>query len=140
MPREASITYDQVANYAETIQAEGGKPTPRLIRDRHGSGSYGTIHKLFQQWGAKHFHAIEASLTLPPSLQRVILEFVQNELSAGRVQLEARLSQAVTNAEDLATENERQANQIEVQLRALEPGCCSCRRSRSAPARWCVCR
>mgnify|MGYP003377969120 CR=1 FL=1 len=54
MPREASITYDQVSNYAEAIKAEGGKPTPRLIRDRHGSGSFGTIHKLFQQWEAKH--------------------------------------------------------------------------------------
>lgn len=120
MPREASITYDQVANYAEAIKCEGGKPTPRLIRDRHGSGSFGTIHKLFQQWEAKHAQVIEATLTLPPSLQRTILEFVRSELSAGHVDLEARLAQAASSTEDLATENERQATQLETQFNAFE--------------------
>lgn len=120
MPREASITYDQVANYAEGIKAEGGKPTPRLIRDRHGSGSFGTIHRLFQQWESKQALAIEATLTLPPSLQRSILEFVRHELSVGRADLESRLIQAAAGAEDLATENERQAILIESQLHTIE--------------------
>ena len=63
---------------------------------------------------------IEATLTLPPSLQRAILEFVRSELSAGRVDLEARLAQAASTAEDLATENERQATQFETQFNAFE--------------------
>lgn len=63
---------------------------------------------------------IEATLTLPPSLQLTILEFARSELSAGRVDLEARLAQAATTAEDLATENERQATQFESQFHAFE--------------------
>lgn len=120
MPREATISYDQVARYAEAIKAEGGKPTPRLIRDRHGSGSFGTIHKLFQQWESMQALAIEAALSLPPSVQRAILEFVRTELSAGRADLEGRLSQTANCAEDLAAENQRQAAQIEDQSNTVE--------------------
>lgn len=120
MPREATITYDQVVRYAEAIKAEGGKPTPRQIRDRHGSGSFGTIHKLFQQWESTQALAIEAALSLPPSVQRAILEFVRHELSVGRADLEERLCQTTTSAEDLATENERQAALIDEQLVTIE--------------------
>lgn len=120
MPREATITYDQVVRYAEAIKADGGKPTPRQIRDRHGSGSFGTIHKLFQQWESTQALAIEAALSLPPSVQRAILEFVRHELSVGRTDLEERLCQVTTSAEDLATENDRQAALIDEQLATIE--------------------
>lgn len=120
MSRHATITYDQVVRYSEAIKAEGGKPTPRQIRDRHGSGSFGTIHKLFQQWESTQALAIETALSLPPSLQRAILEFVRNELSLGRADLEERLSQSTLCAEDLAAENERQAMQIEEHVNSLE--------------------
>ena len=120
MPREATITYDQVVRYAEAIKAEGYKPTPRLIRDRHGSGSFGTIHKLFLQWENTQELAIETALSLPPSLQRAILEFVRNELSTGRAELDDRLSQAVSHARDLATENERLSQLIEEQSNETE--------------------
>lgn len=120
MPREATITYDQVVRYAEAIKTEGGKPTPRQIRDRHGSGSFGTIHKLFQQWESTQALAIEAALSLPPSVQRAILEFVRHELSVGRTDLEERLCLVTTSAEDLATENERQAALIDEQMATIE--------------------
>lgn len=113
MPREATITYDQVARYAESMRAEGRKPTPRLIRDKHGSGSYGTIHKLFQQWDRTQALAIETALSLPHSLQRNILEFVRSETESRRSDLEARLSDATTYGEELAVENERQTQQLE---------------------------
>lgn len=79
MPREATISYEQVAVIAQAIKADGGKPSPRLIRERHGSGSLGTIHKLFQQWVSKESNQIETTIALPPGLQRVILEFVHQE-------------------------------------------------------------
>lgn len=120
MPREATITYDQVVRYAESIKAEGRKPTPRLIRDKHGSGSYGTIHKLFQQWEGAQALVIETALSLPPSLQRSILEFVRSETVAGRTELEARLGDASTYAEELATENERLAQLLENQSDMIE--------------------
>ncbi|WP_412477867.1 DNA-binding protein [Azonexus sp. IMCC34839] len=113
MPREASITYEQVAAIADAIKAAGGKPNPRQIRERHGSGSLGTIHKLFQQWESGQSRQIEAALALPPALQRAILEFMDQELTAARAELESKLSDAQQAANDLAAENERQAGQIE---------------------------
>lgn len=113
MPREASITYDQVAAIADAIKASGAKPNPRLIRERHGSGSLGTVHKFFQQWRAGQERQVEASLTLPPALQRAILEFMDQELTTARATLEAELTDAQQASADLATENERQAMQID---------------------------
>ncbi len=118
MPREASITYEQVAAIADSIKASGGKPNPRQVRERHGSGSLGTIHKLFQQWEAGQARQIEASLALPPTLQRAILEFMDQELATARSELELKLMDAQVAANDLATENERQVTQIEA-LEAL---------------------
>lgn len=113
MPREATISYEQVAVIAQAIKADGGKPSPRLIRERHGSGSLGTIHKLFQQWVSKESNQIETTIALPPGLQRVILEFVHQELASSRAELEIKLADAVQAGNDLAIENERQVNQME---------------------------
>lgn len=120
MPREASITYDNVAAIADAIKASGGKPNPRLIRERHGSGSLGTVHKYFQQWLAGQKRQVEASLTLPPGLQRAILEFLDQELTSARATLEADLADAQQASADLATENERQAAQIDALQADLE--------------------
>lgn len=119
MPREASITYDQVATIAETIQATGGKPNPRQIRERHGSGSLGTIHRLFQQWEAGQMRYPEGSAILPAALQRAIHDFVVHEVAAARADLEARLTDAQAAANDLATENERQARHVDALESAL---------------------
>ena len=120
MPREASITYDQVAAIADAIKASGAKPNPRLVRERHGSGSLGTVHKFFQQWRARQERQVEASLTLPPALQRAILEFMDQELTSARAALEADLADAQQASADLATENERQATQIDTLQSAVD--------------------
>ena len=120
MPPKPTIDFDQVANYAEAIKAAGVKPTARLIRERHGSGSLGTIQPLLVRWEAEQAHVSDSMLTLPSSLQRVILEFVQSELSAGRAGLEARLAESTTTVQDFATENDRQTTQIEMQINSLE--------------------
>jgi len=120
MPREASITYDQVAAIADAIKASGAKPNPRLVRERHGSGSLGTVHKFFQQWRAGQERQVEASLTLPPALQRAILEFMDQELTSARAALEADLAEAQQASADLATENERQATQIDALQNAVD--------------------
>jgi len=113
MPREASITYEEVAAIAETIKAAGGKPSPRQIRERHGSGSLGTIHRLFQQWEARQGGHAEGSAALPAPLQRAVLEFVAGEVATARADLEAKLADALVAANDLATENERQTRRVD---------------------------
>ena len=105
MPRQASITYDDVVGYAEAIKAEGGKPTSRTIRDRHGSASYGTVHRLLQQWEQTQARVVAAEFCLPPSVQDAIFEFVQNKLSTGCAELESRLKLAVIGADATSPRN-----------------------------------
>lgn len=113
MPREATITFDQVASIADAIKTAGGKATSRAIREQHGSGSLGTIQKLLQQWEAGQVRQVESTLTLPPALQRSILDFMSQEMTVARAELEGRLADAQQATQDLATENERQAEDIE---------------------------
>lgn len=120
MGREATITPEQVHAIADAIKAEGGKPTLRAVRERLGSGSMGTVATLLQQWRSGQERQTATNLVLPPSLQRVILEFMAAELSAARAPLEAELAEQQQAAADLAAENERQTGTIEGQASALE--------------------
>lgn len=114
MGREATITYEQVAAAADAMKTAGSKPTSRAIRERLGNtGSMGTINKLLQTWKAGQVRQISNALALPPVLQRAILEFMDQELTSAKATLEAELAEQLQEAADLATENERQAADIE---------------------------
>lgn len=114
MGREATITYEQVAAAADAMQLAGSKPTSRAIRERLGNtGSMGTVNKLLQAWKAGQERQIAHALALPAPLQRAILEFMGQELAGAKATLEAELAEQQQEATDLATENERQAGDIE---------------------------
>lgn len=120
MPRELTITYDQVAAIADHLKANGTKPNPRLILNRHGSGSLGTIHRFFKQWEAGQERKVEASLALPAPVQRAILDFMSQELTQAKAALEAQLVESQEEATELARENERQAGDLEAQTATIE--------------------
>ena len=120
MGREASITLAQVAAIADAMVAAGATPALRTVRERLGNmGSLGTISKLLQQWRADREKKIASALTLPAGVQRAILEFMGQELSSAKATLETELAEQQQEAADLATENERQAAEIESQVDAL---------------------
>jgi colicin import membrane protein len=125
MGREAKITYEQVANAADAMCTANLRPSSRTVRERLGNtGSMGTINRLLQEWKASHERHIAQPLTLPPVLQRAILDFMAQELSTAKAQLESALSEQRQEMMDLAIENERQGADIEdrsnaeVELRA----------------------
>ncbi|MFP3733210.1 DNA-binding protein, partial [Bacillus sp. SIMBA_006] len=75
---------------ADAMKADGIKPTSRAVRERLGNtGSMGTINKLLQHWKAGQERQATASLTLPPALQKAVLDFMDQELAAARATLEA---------------------------------------------------
>jgi colicin import membrane protein len=114
MGREATITYEQVAAAADAMKIAGSKPTSRAIRERLGNtGSMGTVNKLLQDWRAGQERRIANALVLPATLQRAILEFMDQELTGAKTALEAELAEQQQEAADLATENERQAFDVE---------------------------
>jgi chromosome segregation ATPase len=114
MGREATISYEQVAAAADTMKATGSKPTSRAIRERLGNiGSFGTINRHLQAWRAGQERQIASALALPAALQRSILDFMGQELASAKAALETDLAEQQQEAADLATENERQAADIE---------------------------
>lgn len=119
MPRESSITQAQVDAAADAIKAEGGRPSSRNLRERLGTGSMGTLHRMLQHWQDSQARQIETTLTLPTAMQRSILDFLGQEIAAAKAGLEASLVESRQAATDLATENERQGAQIESQATAL---------------------
>lgn len=114
MGRPAAITYEQVAIAADAIREDGVDPTQNSVYERLGRrGSMGTIHRHFAQWRAEHNRKAEVTLSLPPALQRTILEFIGQEISEQRRELEDALHKANQEARDLASESELQQFQIE---------------------------
>ena len=121
MGRESTITYEQVAAVADAMKIDGIKPTSRAVRERLGNtGSMGTINKLLGRWKSGQERQVSAALVLPPALQRVLLEFMDHELTGARTALEAELADQQQEAADLATENERQVVETESQAEAIE--------------------
>lgn len=121
MGREATITFEQVAAVADAMKVDGVKPTSRAVRERLGNtGSMGTINKLLGRWKSGQERQISAALVLPPALQRVLLEFMDNELTSARTTLEAELADQQQEAADLATENERQVIENDLQSETIE--------------------
>jgi colicin import membrane protein len=125
MGRETKITYEQVAAAADAMCAANLRPSSRMVRERLGNtGSMGTINRLLQEWKASQERHIAQPLTLPPVLQRAILDFMAQELANAKAQLEAALAEQRQEMTDLAIENERQGADIddrinaEVELRA----------------------
>ena len=114
MGRDAIITYEQVSAIANEMKLVGAKPTSRNVRDQLGNvGSMGTINKLLNDWKASQERQIVNQLALPATLQRAILEFMDQELTSAKAELETKLADAQQEMIDLATENERQASDIE---------------------------
>ena len=121
MGRESTITFEQISAVADAMKTEGVKPTSRAVRERLGNtGSMGTINKLLGRWKSGQERQISAALVLPPALPRVLLEFMDNELTAARTTLEAELAEQQQEAADLATENERQVVENDAQAEAIE--------------------
>lgn len=112
MPREATITFEQVAAAADAIKAAGNKPTLRAVREQIGSGSFATVQRHLAQWQGGQGRQAEAALTLPPALQRAILEFMGQEMATQRAGIEAALAEAQSVAADLAREGEQMAEEI----------------------------
>lgn len=121
MGRESTITFEQVAAVADAMKTEGVKPKSRAVRERLGdTGSMGTINRHLQSWKKGQERKVSAALMLPPALQRVMLEFMDDELTSARTMLEAELADQQQEASDLATENERQVIENESQSDTIE--------------------
>lgn len=120
MAREATITQEQVNEVADRIRANGAKPTARGVREELGSGSMATVLKHLQVWQAGQVQQAQAPVTLPPALQRALVDFIGQEVAGAKLALEADLVVAQQANGDLIAESERQAATLEQQETEIE--------------------
>ncbi len=120
MAREATITQEQINAAADAIRASGAKPTARAVREQLGTGSMATVLKLLQVWQAGQVKAPETAITLPPALQRALVDFIGQEVATAKAELQTDLVNLQQSNSDLIAESERQSSTIELQAEALE--------------------
>lgn len=88
----------------------------RLIRERIGNvGSMGTVARLLQRWRSNKQQITAPVLSLPMELQRAIVTFTEQHVSAAQARLEASLDEQQKENADLAEENERLCEHVEDQ-------------------------
>lgn len=116
MPRSPTITQADVNAICDRLKASGVVPSVRKIQDEHGSGSQGTIYPMLDKWKGGEVRPTDVSMQLPAGLQRVLLDFINRETVQAKTALETELKEIKLIAADLARENERQANEIDLRI------------------------
>ena len=121
MARTSNITFGQVAQIADTLKAAGTRPTARAVRERIGSGSMGTIHKLLQQWAGKATAEDEdgEGPELPSSIATALMDFVSTQVAEACEPLNEELQAAKDTADQIAEDNERMHIAFDEQGREL---------------------
>ena len=121
MARTSNITFGQVAAIADAMKAAGTRPTARAVRERIGSGSMGTIHKLLQQWAGKVAEADDEddSPELPSSIASTLMDFVSTQVAEACEPLNEELQAARDAANQIAEDNERMHTAFDEQGREL---------------------
>ncbi|SFM24194.1 replication region DNA-binding N-term, partial [Desulfomicrobium norvegicum] len=102
MAREG-ITYDQVAQVADKMVADGHQPTIRAVRDALGTGSPNTVHAHLQAWRAARPQAQAQAPELPSELVLALAQEIERAAARARSEVEGRLVDAQAEAGDLAT-------------------------------------
>jgi len=120
LARESTITQEQVNAAAERFQSSGIRPTNRAIREALGSGSMATIVKYLRAWRAGQPQQCESPVVLPLALQRVLVDFLGQEVAVAKAGIENELAIAEQTSTDLILESERQATALEVQEKEIE--------------------
>lgn len=93
------VTYEAVAQAAEAIQAEGGRPSVRAVRARLEGGSPNVIAPLLAQWkaGRPVVHAEEVQID--PRISQILAEQIGKAVLDARGDVEARLVNAEADLE-----------------------------------------
>lgn len=101
-----AISYEQVASAAESIKAEGGKPTLAAIHARLGSGSMSTITKFMQRWKGEQPQQQTSEVVLPEQMKAAIIQEMERYASQRVAVVRDELDEATQTIESLTTESE----------------------------------
>jgi hypothetical protein len=113
----ADVTQEEVDLAYKAFLSEGEPdPSVRAVLKRIGRGSNGTILKMLKIAKATYKEVKTTTLSLPVEIQQVILRAMDKEVAEARAALETELGKTRQDCDDLADDNERQANEIKKHL------------------------
>lgn len=113
MARESTITYEQVAQAANTLKANGNKATSRAVREALGTGSMATICKHLTQWASgQTVQTAAIDDSIDPSISRAISNQLALRIQEATAIQTAALADIQAENAMLIAEGERQADQI----------------------------
>jgi len=109
MPRESTISYDQIAAAATKMHSQGINPTARAVRELLGNtGSMGTITKHLQQWRDKSTgEAAIGVRVLPMAVQRVLFSYIDEQIKVAHTASSDDMLLRKQECMDVVSENER---------------------------------
>lgn len=104
MPRESTISYEQVADVAARLKANGDRPSARKIRDVLETGSMGTIQDHLVQWRKREAAQpiAQSPRSHPAQLLAEIDRAIATAESLVRQELDAELQDLRTELTELA--------------------------------------
>lgn len=118
-----AISYEQVASAAESIKAEGGKPTLAAIHARLGSGSMSTITKFMQRWkGEQPQQQASEGLILPEQMKTAIIQEMERYASQRVAMVRDELDEAQRVIGSLTEEADGLQCQCEAYEEQLDQG------------------
>ncbi|MFT5721832.1 MAG: hypothetical protein ACI9W6_002148 [Motiliproteus sp.] len=92
-----SDTYSRVFEVADSLLAEGVRPTQQNVRDRLGKGSLSTIHKALGEWWQTLGQRLQRGRDypdLPDGLSEMMISWWQNAVDRSRREFEGQQDQA----------------------------------------------
>ncbi|MFT6916388.1 MAG: hypothetical protein ACJAWL_002723 [Motiliproteus sp.] len=92
-----SDTYSRVFEVADSLLAEGVRPTQQNVRDRLGKGSLSTIHKALGEWWQTLGQRLQQGRDypdLPDGLSEMMITWWQNAVDRSRREFEGQQDQA----------------------------------------------
>jgi chromosome segregation ATPase len=115
MARTESITFEQVANAANTLKAAGVKPNSRNIREALGSGSMSTVCRHLAKWSATQQPAGQVvDDVVDPSVIRAISGYVSTKVHEATSLATAALADLQDEHNALITESERLSSDLDI--------------------------
>ncbi|SMF97863.1 replication region DNA-binding N-term [Methylomagnum ishizawai] len=100
------LTYDQIADAANSVVASGRKPTLESVRSILGSGSNSTIHSALKKWREANPAPLSASTRIPDTLLLELSRALERAGTNARAELEQQLAEERSELDRMASETE----------------------------------
>lgn len=114
-----SDTYSRVFEVADSLLAEGVRPTQQNVRDRLGKGSLSTIHKALGEWWQTLGQRLQQGRDypdLPDALSEMMISWWQNAVDRSRREFEGQQDQALRQLKALRAVHREELEQQQTRL------------------------